>query len=71
MVIFALHAKKEDDEDEEVVVVVVVVVIVIVVVVVVVVVAQSEGSVVTPVVEYDEFGTGHVERAQIDASSPL
>ena len=39
------------------------------VVVVVVVVAQSDGSVVKSVVEYDELGTGNVERAQVDASS--
>ena len=40
-------------------------------VIVVVVVAQSDGSVVTSVVEYDELGTGDVERAQVDASSPV
>ena len=42
-----------------------------VIVVVVVVVAQSDGSVVTSVVQYDELGTGEVERAQADASSPV
>ena len=34
-------------------------------------VAQSDVSVVTSVVEYDELGTGDVERAQIDTSSPV
>ena len=37
--------------------------------VVIVVVAPSDGSVVTSVVEYNELGTGDVERAQVDASS--
>ena len=44
---------------------------VVVVVVLVVVFAQSDGSVLTSVVEYDELGTGDVERAQFDASSPV
>ena len=61
MVMFTLHAEEEEEEEEEVVVVVVVVV----------VVAPSDGSVVTSVVEYDELGTGDIERAQVDASSPV
>ena len=40
-------------------------------VVVVIVVAQSDGSVVTSIVEYEELGTGDVERAQVDASLPV
>ena len=40
-------------------------------IVVVIIVAQWDGSVVTSVVEYDELGTGDVERAQVDASSPV
>ena len=38
--------------------------------VVVVVVAHSDDSVVTSVVVYDELGTGNVEGALVDASSP-
>ena len=38
---------------------------------VVVVVLPSDGSVVTWVAELDELGTGDVERAQVDASSPV
>ena len=38
-----------------------------VVVIVVAVVAQSDGSVVTTVIEYDELGTGDVERTQVEA----
>ena len=36
-----------------------------------VVVAQSEESVVTSVEEYEELGTGDVERTQVDVSSPV
>ena len=39
--------------------------------VVVVVVVPSDGSVVTSVAEFDELGTGDVERAQVDPSSPV
>ena len=38
---------------------------------VVVIVAQSDGSAVTSIVEYDELGTGDVERTQVEASSPV
>jgi len=42
-----------------------------IVVVVVVVVVPSDGSVVTSVAEFDELGTGDVERAQVNVSSPV
>ena len=36
-----------------------------------IIVVENNVSVVTSVVEYDELGTGNVERAQIDTSSPV
>ena len=39
--------------------------------VVVVAEAQSDDSVVTSIVGYDELGTGDVERTQVEASSPV
>ena len=38
---------------------------------IVVVVAQSDGSVVTSVVEYEELGTWDVESTQVEALSPV
>ena len=38
---------------------------------VVVAVVPSDGFVVKSVAEFDELGTGDVDRAQVDASSPV
>ena len=36
-----------------------------------VVVVQSDDSIVTSVAEFDEHGTGDVERTQVEPSSPV